>query len=75
MIWLLSMRHSRDCLQRATKIRLGRSFMDPFKAFRIHSEDGRNIEARLETIELDDLSAGDVVIRGAYSSINYKGYC
>ena len=46
--------------------------MDPFKAFRIHSEDGRNIEARLETIELDDLSAGDVVIRGAYSSINYK---
>jgi acrylyl-CoA reductase (NADPH) len=46
--------------------------MDSFKAFRIHSEDGRNVEARLETIELDDLSAGEVVIRGAYSSINYK---
>jgi len=46
--------------------------MDPFKAFRIHSEDGRAIEARLETVELDDLSAGDVVIRGEYSSINYK---
>ena len=46
--------------------------MDSFKAFRIHSEDGRTIEARLETLELDDLSAGDVVIRGAYSSINYK---
>jgi acrylyl-CoA reductase (NADPH) len=46
--------------------------MEPFRAFRIHSEDGRKIEARLETIELDDLSAGDVVIHGAYSSINYK---
>ncbi len=46
--------------------------MEPFKAFRIHSEDGRHIEARLETIALDDLSDGDVVIRGAYSSINYK---
>ena len=46
--------------------------MGPFRAFRIHSEDGRNIEARLETIELADLSEGDVVIRGAYSSINYK---
>jgi len=46
--------------------------MEPFKAFRIHSEDGRNVEARLETITLDDLSDGDVVIRGAYSSINYK---
>ena len=46
--------------------------MEPFKAFRIHSEDGRHIEARLETITLDDLSDGDVVIRGAYSSINYK---
>ncbi len=46
--------------------------MQPFKAFRIHSEDGRSIEARLEEITLDDLCDGDVVIRGAYSSINYK---
>jgi acrylyl-CoA reductase (NADPH) len=46
--------------------------MDKFKAFRIHSDDGRKVEARLETIELNDLSDGDVVIRGAYSSINYK---
>lgn len=44
----------------------------PFKAFRIHSEDGRNVEARLEEITLDDLCDGEVVIRGAYSSINYK---
>jgi acrylyl-CoA reductase (NADPH) len=46
--------------------------MEPFKAFRIHSEDGRNVDARLEMITLDDLCAGEVVIRGAYSSINYK---
>ena len=46
--------------------------MKPFKAFRIHSEDGRHVEARLEDITLDDLSDGDVVIRGAWSSINYK---
>ncbi len=43
-----------------------------FKAFRIHSEDGRAVDARLETITLDDLADGDVVIRGAWSSINYK---
>lgn len=46
--------------------------MKPFKAFRIHAEDGRRVAARLEEISLDDLCDGDVVIRGAYSSINYK---
>jgi acrylyl-CoA reductase (NADPH) len=46
--------------------------LKPFKAFRIHSEDGRDVEARLEDITLDDLCDGDVVIRGAWSSINYK---
>jgi NADPH2:quinone reductase len=46
--------------------------MESFKAFRIHSDDGRQVEARLETIQLDDLADGDVVIRGEYSSINYK---
>ena len=46
--------------------------MNPFTAFRIHSEDGRKVEARLEQITLDDLADGDVVIRGEYSSINYK---
>ena len=45
--------------------------MQPFKAFRIHSPAGGD-DARLETITLDDLSEGDVVIRGEYSSINYK---
>ena len=45
--------------------------MDSFKAFRIHSPAGGD-DARLETISLDDLSDGEVVIRGEYSSINYK---
>jgi len=45
--------------------------MQPFKAFRIHSDNGGD-DARLETIGLDDLAAGDVIIRGEYSSLNYK---
>jgi NADPH2:quinone reductase len=45
--------------------------MQAFKAFRIHSDKGGD-DARLETIGLDDLADGDVVIRGEYSSINYK---
>src|SRR5688572_26064240 len=42
-----------------------------FQAFRIHNENGR-IAARFETLGLDDLNAGNVVIRVAYSDINYK---
>jgi len=45
--------------------------MSDFKAFRVHLEDERLV-SRLERIRIDDLSPGDVVIRGAYSSINYK---
>lgn len=45
--------------------------MSTFQAFRVHLE-GERIAARLEAITLDDLSPGDVVIRGAWSSINYK---
>ena len=46
--------------------------MESFRAFRIHSDDGRKVQAHLETIRLDDLCPGNVVIQGAYSSINYK---
>src|ERR1700741_5257046 len=42
-----------------------------FKAFRIHNEAGR-IVSRFETLSLDDLNVGDVVIRVEYSDINYK---
>ncbi len=45
--------------------------MQPFKAYRIHQENGA-IVARFERLTLDDLTAGDVVIRVHYSSINYK---
>jgi len=43
----------------------------PFRAFRIHDEN-RKIVARFEQLQLDDLAAGDVVIRVRYSTINYK---
>jgi len=45
--------------------------MTAFKAFRIHSENGR-IVARFEQLRLEDLAAGDVVIRVSHSGINYK---
>jgi NADPH2:quinone reductase len=45
--------------------------MTPFQAFRVHL-DGDRPTGRLETIGLADLSPGEVVIRGAWSSINYK---
>jgi len=43
----------------------------PFKAFRIHQEN-QKIVARFEQLTLDDLCAGDVVVRVTYSGINYK---
>jgi acrylyl-CoA reductase (NADPH) len=42
-----------------------------FKAFRIHEQD-KKIVARFEQLTLEDLAAGDVVIRVQYSDINYK---
>jgi acrylyl-CoA reductase (NADPH) len=45
--------------------------MTSFRAFRIHQA-GKGVEPRLETLTLDDLGDGEVVIRGHYSSINYK---
>ncbi len=45
--------------------------MNSFKAFRIHEREGK-IVAGFEQVSLDALSAGDVVIRVQYSSINYK---
>jgi NADPH2:quinone reductase len=45
--------------------------MKAFKALRIHSVDG-GVEPRLDTLDIDDLSEGEVVIRCAWSGINYK---
>lgn len=45
--------------------------MSSFTAFRIHEIDGR-IVARFDALTLDDLGAGEVVVRVEYSDINYK---
>ncbi len=49
----------------------------PFSAFRIHSSnEGRDVAAGhracIEDIRLEDLSEGEVVIKTAWSSVNYK---
>ena len=45
--------------------------MTAFKAFRVFDEDGQ-IRSRLVELTLEDLAPGEVVIRAAYSSVNYK---
>jgi putative YhdH/YhfP family quinone oxidoreductase len=42
-----------------------------FRAFRIHNDD-TGYRAGVESMRVDDLSRGEVVIRTAYSSVNYK---
>ncbi len=45
--------------------------MDRFKVYRIHV-DGNAVRAGFEYLALNDLSPGEVVVRVAYSSVNYK---
>ena len=45
--------------------------MKTFRALRVHESDA-GIKARLETLSINDLSPGEVVIQANYSSINYK---
>jgi acrylyl-CoA reductase (NADPH) len=45
--------------------------MEKFKAYRIFNEDDR-ISGRVINAALDELSPGNVVVRTAYSSVNYK---
>jgi NADPH2:quinone reductase len=45
--------------------------VDTFKALRIFDEGG-TVRSRLVDASLDELTAGDVVIKAAYSSVNYK---
>jgi len=47
------------------------SIPDTFKAFRIHN-DGEGYRSGIENISLEDVTEGDVTIRGEWSSINYK---
>ena len=43
----------------------------PFRAFRVFEEDG-GVRGRVVSATLDELGAGDVVIKAAYSGVNYK---
>ena len=45
--------------------------MAPFKAFRVHTIDGKPV-CRFEKLSQDDLDPGPVVIKVAYSAITYK---
>ncbi|SVD47834.1 uncharacterized protein METZ01_LOCUS400688, partial [marine metagenome] len=45
--------------------------MKEFRAFRVRSENNKII-GRVEKLNIDALSQGDVVIKTAYSSVNYK---
>src|SRR6185437_5999952 len=45
--------------------------MHNFRAFRIHNND-RGYRAGIEPMRADDLSRGEVVIKTAFSSVNYK---
>lgn len=50
---------------------MGQELMATFKAFRIHNVE-KQIKAGFEQITIDDLTEGEVVIKVAYSDINYK---
>jgi acrylyl-CoA reductase (NADPH) len=45
--------------------------MSTFQAFRVFDEGGQ-VQGRVVQAALDELSAGDVVIKAEYSSVNYK---
>ena len=45
--------------------------MERFRAFRVF-EDGGTISGRLVDATIDELSPGDIVIKAAYSTVNYK---
>lgn len=45
--------------------------MEKFKVLRIHEAD-RKVSARFEQLDVDELDKGEVVVRVAYSSVNYK---
>eukprot|EP01032_Pedospumella_encystans_P000736 gene736-850_t len=43
-----------------------------FEALRTHQTAEGQVRIRLETLRLDDLSAGEVVVRTRYAGVNYK---
>jgi len=45
--------------------------MTEFQAFRVYKQENQ-VVGRLESLTFDDLSQGDILIKAAYSSVNYK---
>ncbi len=45
--------------------------MSTFRAFRVHA-DKSGVSAGIEELTLDDLTPGEVVVKGEWSSVNYK---
>ena len=45
--------------------------MEKFKAFRVHKKNNE-IKARFDQLDIDQVGIGNVVIRSAYSNVNYK---
>jgi len=43
-----------------------------FPAYLVRRDEGGQVRGRVESLRLDDLPAGDVVVRVVYSSVNYK---
>ena len=50
---------------------LSKATMNKFKAYRIHEVE-KKVVARFEELTIDALDKGEVVVRVAYSSVNYK---
>src|SRR4029453_9941193 len=43
-----------------------------FRAYRIEASEGGRPEGRMSTIALSDLNEGELIVRVAYSNLNYK---
>ena len=44
----------------------------PFNAYVIRQDENRKVSAAMEPLSVDGLDAGEVLIKVAYSSVNYK---
>ncbi|MCA1714291.1 MAG: oxidoreductase, partial [Gammaproteobacteria bacterium] len=43
-----------------------------FRAFRIHNDGATGHRSGIESVSLADLTPGEIVIKTAYSSVNFK---
>jgi acrylyl-CoA reductase (NADPH) len=68
--WLVTASVAAAALARAITKYNGRN-MSTFKAYRIFEEDGK-VLSRLVDMSIDELDPGEVVVKVAYSSVNFK---